>query len=621
MNKQILISFLLALVTVAGQAQKTVVWNHPTALMGGFNSEFEITKVELKPTETVLHITAKYTPHYWIRFDKESFIQTPDGKKYTMTSGTKTNEEEMDLTPDSLFWMPESGSARLALHFNPVPSDTKEMDFLEGYVDGAFSFWNIRDGKSQKKTILPDEWKNVKYAKDETLPDAKIKKGVATIKVKMLDYKPGMNMKFYVGGFTPLGNRDRWDKFFPFSDDGTVTVEVPLWLTRQVRVGVEGLNYTSIVIAPGQETSILMKVTSDHHPFVAFKGYLAKTNMDLVTAQDQFDTNRDNENIYLAVKDCKTPEERKQCLTDIFNQRVNVFRKAGITTAAKDLLCMTAEQNYANWTRTFPFYFSQYILDANGKVLMSYDNIEEKMKQNRNLLDISEEAMNYTWKYLNEPEAPCSEAFWAPPISEFDMKSRAKNAYNMDLRDISIALKEDNNNKIASHLQHMTSEDCKEVIREYLAEQQRIADQLTGQAHVFYQKYDDVAPENILQTILDKYKGKAVIIDMWATWCGPCCAGHEAMKPMKKQMKGQNVQFVYLASPSSPLSAWQNMINDIDGDHFYLTKEQYNYLLKAYKSVGVPTYVIYNTRGEQTYEHIGYPDVNQIGEEIEKAMK
>jgi hypothetical protein len=82
MNKQIIISILLALVAVAGHAQKAVVWNHPTALMGVSNSRFEITKVELKQTETVLHITAKYTPHYWIRFAKGSFIQTPDGKKY-----------------------------------------------------------------------------------------------------------------------------------------------------------------------------------------------------------------------------------------------------------------------------------------------------------------------------------------------------------------------------------------------------------------------------------------------------------------------------------------------------------------------------------------------------------
>ncbi len=375
------------------------------------------------------------------------------------------------------------------------------------------------------------------------------------------------------------------------------------------------------MVAPGQKTSILMKATSDHRPFVAFKGYLAKTNMDLVTAHDQFETDREGEMTYLAVKDCTTPEERMQCLTDIFNQRIKVVRRANFTTAAKDLLCMDAEHNYVNWTRMFPYFFSQYKVDENGTVWRSYDKFEERMEQNSELLPISKDAMNYTWKYLNEPGSPCSKVFWETPISEFDMKAREKNAYNMDLHDIPAALNEDDKSKITAYLQRMISEDCKDVIREYLAEQQRIADQLAGQEHVFYQKYDDVAPENILQTILDRYKGKAVLIDIWATWCGPCLAGHEAMKPIKKQMKGQNVQFVYVTSPTSPLATWQKMINIIDGDHFYLTREQYNYILEKYKSEGIPTYAIYNTQGEQTYKHIGVPDLDQIKVEIEKAMK
>ena len=48
---------ILALVAMAGQA-KDIIWKNPSAFMGNYNGEFFITQVELKPTETVMHITA-----------------------------------------------------------------------------------------------------------------------------------------------------------------------------------------------------------------------------------------------------------------------------------------------------------------------------------------------------------------------------------------------------------------------------------------------------------------------------------------------------------------------------------------------------------------------------------
>ena len=616
-----ILTMLFALVSVVGQAQKQVVWEKPTAFMGNSNAEFEITKVELKQTETVLHINANYRPGSWIRFAKESFVQTPDGKKYAITGGASTNEKEFDIELDSLFWMPQSGVADLALHFKPVPLDTKEMDFLEGYNDNDFKFWNISNGKTKQKFELPDEWKDVQYAKDETLPAAKINQGVATIKVKMLGYKRGMNLDFYVGGFTPLGVRERFDKWFPFADDGTLKVEVPLWLAREVTVGVQGMAFSDIVIAPGEETSILMKVTADHRPFVAFKGYLAKTNMDLVTAEDVLETDRDDEDTYLKVKDCKTKEERLQCLMDIFNQRVDAFKKTKYTTAAKDLLCMAAEENYINWSRQFATNYSQYRLDEDGTVYMTSMDFEENYQKNKDLLALSEEESAYTWKYLNEPGSPCSSAFWDIPLVAYEEQLVERPNYNRDLQLVPMLLKKDDEQFVNRVLQTMKHEDCKAVVHEYQAEQQRIAQQLTSQESVFFQKYDDVAPENILQTILDKYKGKTVVIDIWATWCGPCRAGHQAMKPMKEEMKGKNIQFVYITSSTSPLSTWQEMIKEIDGDHYYLTKEQYSYILEKYESNGIPTYAIYDAKGEQTFKTIGFSGVEVFKEELGKVMK
>jgi len=139
--------------------------------------------------------------------------------------------------------------------------------------------------------------------------------------------------------------------------------------------------------------------------------------------------------------------------------------------------------------------------------------------------------------------------------------------------------------------------------------------------HVHYLDMTDIAPENILQTILDCYKGKTVLIDIWATWCAPSILGHRAMAPLKERLKGDPVQFIYITSPTSPVAHWKDMIQDIPGAHYYVTDEQCKSLLSHYQSGGYPTYAIYDAQGTQTYTCSGFPGVEIIKEELGKTLQ
>ena len=615
--KQILSILFLAFSLAVCQA-KEVVWEAPYAFMETSSTRISIEKVEMTKKETVLHLMVRNRPHNWIRFSKHSFLTTPDGKQYAITSGIQTDSTETELLLDSLFWMPESGKANIALHFAPVPTNTKQMDFLESYNKDDFKFWNICDKKNLQEIELPDEWKNLKYEADEVLPVAKVNKGTATIKVKVLGYKKGMNLEFYVGQYKPLGDNNYCNKFFPLNEDGTLTIEIPLRLMREVDAGFWGMQ-SNIIIAPGQVTEILMKVPNDYRPFVAFKGFMAKTNKDLETESALSLADPDSQ-FYSKVKDCKTKEERMQCLKDVFDQRVTEIRDKDYTTATKDLLCMTVEHKYAQWMYNFAPIYCKYSTNKDGTIRVSSKYSHEKYEECKNMLVLTEkERFGFSWQYINEPGASCHRWFWdAESYLNLDKHAYEKNPFNFDLYRLNNILLADEASR--EELPDPIDESCKAVIREFEAEQKRTAEALANQENIFYKKLDDIAPQDILSTILDRYKSKVVLIDIWATWCGPCRAGHQAMKPMKEELKDKDIQFVYITSPSSPLSKWQEMIKDIDGDHYYLTKEQYNYLLDHYESNGIPTYVIYDRNAKQTYKEIGFPGVEPIKKAIEEIL-
>ncbi len=159
------------------------------------------------------------------------------------------------------------------------------------------------------------------------------------------------------------------------------------------------------------------------------------------------------------------------------------------------------------------------------------------------------------------------------------------------------------------------------LVAEKRAKDKQLQEEPARRDNVFFHELDDVKPENILATILDKYKGKAVVVDIWATWCGPCKAGHSQMKPLKEELKNEDVVFIYLTGPTSPADTWQKMIGSIDGDHYYLTKEQYSYILNKHESQGIPTYLVFDREGRLTFKNIGTTSNKNMKEEIEKALE
>jgi thiol-disulfide isomerase/thioredoxin len=127
-----------------------------------------------------------------------------------------------------------------------------------------------------------------------------------------------------------------------------------------------------------------------------------------------------------------------------------------------------------------------------------------------------------------------------------------------------------------------------------------------------------VSKENLMDAIISKYKGKTVVVDFWATWCGPCLDAMKIYEAIKGELKSKNVLFVYITNHTSPQNLWDEKIKGIGGEHYKLQKEEWNYLLDSFGFTGIPSYVIFNAEGAIQNKITGYPGNTEMLAMIEK---
>lgn len=90
---------------------------------------------------------------------------------------------------------------------------------------------------------------------------------------------------------------------------------------------------------------------------------------------------------------------------------------------------------------------------------------------------------------------------------------------------------------------------------------------------------------------------------------------------MKEELKDKDVLYVYITGETSPQGVWENMIPDIHGEHFRVSDAQWRYLMDKYEVRGVPTYYVIDRKGNTTYKQTGFPGVDVMKAQLEKALE
>lgn len=107
--------------------------------------------------------------------------------------------------------------------------------------------------------------------------------------------------------------------------------------------------------------------------------------------------------------------------------------------------------------------------------------------------------------------------------------------------------------------------------------------------------------EQIFKKLVEPYKGKIILIDVWGTWCSPCKAALSHSQEEYERLKPYDMVFMYLAN-SSPEDSWKNVIKEynVTGDnvvHFNLPKDQQRAVENYIRINGYPTYKLVDQDG------------------------
>lgn len=578
--KQLVLIVCFLLNVAYTQAQERMIEQPPFSNWS--STSIEVDKVALSDTATVLHIKAFYRPKNWIKIASGSFLKGSDGELYPLRHG-------IGITPDQKFWMPESGQAEFKLVFPPLPKDITSIDFSEGDTEGAFKIWGIQlDGKLPKLKLPAEATERTK--KLTTLPTPKIEKGKALLEGQILDFEPGMSSKFtiYLRGAVNLEQKVD----IKVNDNGQFSSEIPVITTTPATLytGIEAIDF---LLAPGEKTNLfinqreicrrqskLHKDKKSNEANVYYGGYLAGPSGEI--AKLNFKTNIDDDYPQF-IKDLKdkNAEEVKAYILNKHKEKLRQIDALKATKACKEMLCCAVDASAASLL-TFVPGIMQRVHITNYK--LKDEQVNEYIKNNP--VNLPDDFLNVLRDFpsLNTPQAmyvPLYMRLTGSPMfrTAFSKALGTDKGIYFELSTVAdvlngindfTAVTEEQLAKISALSTPVYLEAVKEKNDELLAkieENKKKTGFTINEAGV-------VSNEDLFASIISKYRGHTLLVDFWATWCGPCRMANKAMIPMKEELKDRDIVYIYLTGETSPKGTWENMIPDIHGEHFRVTADQ-----------------------------------------------
>lgn len=104
---------------------------------------------------------------------------------------------------------------------------------------------------------------------------------------------------------------------------------------------------------------------------------------------------------------------------------------------------------------------------------------------------------------------------------------------------------------------------------------------------------------------LDAFKGKVVLLNVWATWCAPCREEMPALNKLQAELGSDRFEVVALAVDKGGVAAAKKFLTDIKADKLAVYADPTGKEGTKLKVIGMPTTILMDAEGREIGRLIG----------------